>query len=343
MMMVKSWFKFCKQSQFLRNFSNTKSFQEITIPVPWGQIRGKWWGRTDIRPILALHGWQDNCGTFDRLIPLLTDEVGFLAIDLPGHGYSSRLPPGIYYHFINYLSTIKYIIKYMGWQHISLMSHSLGGIISYTYTMIYPQTVDVLACIDGTKPLVDPKRISYLAKSLDRFTDSIKYISSDKEPPSYTLEEIRQKIHIPNKNSIALEYTEYIIRRNIAPSKIFPGKYYFTRDPRLKQGALLSFSQRDLIEQAQQITCPIFMSKSKGAGYYEDKNNFYEVLEVLRQSSSDCEYHYVEGTHHVHLNAPKVLAELLNKFLERHITKDRSVGGLKEEMVVQEEQINIVQ
>lgn len=44
---------------------------EISVPVPWGQIRGKAWGPDHGRPVLCLHGWADNCGTFNTLIPLL--------------------------------------------------------------------------------------------------------------------------------------------------------------------------------------------------------------------------------------------------------------------------------
>lgn len=44
---------------------------ELSIPVPWGEIRGKVWGPDHGRPVLCLHGWADNCGTFNTLIPLL--------------------------------------------------------------------------------------------------------------------------------------------------------------------------------------------------------------------------------------------------------------------------------
>lgn len=84
-----------------------KSFEEIRIPVPWGHIAGKWWGPTDQRPIVMLHGWQDNCGTFDRLVPLLPDNLSFLAVDFPGHGLSSHLPKGMFYHGIDSAIFIK--------------------------------------------------------------------------------------------------------------------------------------------------------------------------------------------------------------------------------------------
>lgn len=42
---------------------------ELSIPVPWGEIRGKAWGHG--HPVLCLHGWADNCGSFNTLIPFL--------------------------------------------------------------------------------------------------------------------------------------------------------------------------------------------------------------------------------------------------------------------------------
>lgn len=54
---------------------------------------GKWWGDKDKRPILCIHGWKDNSGSFDTLMNLLVPHnMSFLCIDLPGHGLSSQLP-----------------------------------------------------------------------------------------------------------------------------------------------------------------------------------------------------------------------------------------------------------
>ncbi|CAK9812560.1 Probable serine hydrolase [Anthophora quadrimaculata] len=89
-----------KISDSIENINGHKisNVEEIQIPVPWGHISGKWWGPVDQQPIVALHGWQDNTGTFDQLIPLLSSNVSVLAIDLPGHGLSSHIPPGQFYY-----------------------------------------------------------------------------------------------------------------------------------------------------------------------------------------------------------------------------------------------------
>ena len=48
---------------------------EVRIPAPYGHIAGKAWGDPGGKPIIGLHGWLDNAGTFDHLAPLI-NEVG---------------------------------------------------------------------------------------------------------------------------------------------------------------------------------------------------------------------------------------------------------------------------
>ena len=45
--------------------------------MAYGHIAGKAWGDPGGKPILGLHGWLDNAGTFDHLAPLI-NEVSFI-------------------------------------------------------------------------------------------------------------------------------------------------------------------------------------------------------------------------------------------------------------------------
>lgn len=42
----------------VRGFASKAPWREVSIPIPWGEIRGKWWGPLDRKPVLTLHGWQ---------------------------------------------------------------------------------------------------------------------------------------------------------------------------------------------------------------------------------------------------------------------------------------------
>ena len=73
-----------------------------------------------------LHGFSDNCGSFDRLLPLFPQNQQMIAIDIPGHGFSSHLEPNDSYDFedLNYITTVA---KYYNFDKFSLMGHSMGG------------------------------------------------------------------------------------------------------------------------------------------------------------------------------------------------------------------------
>lgn len=115
-------------------------------------------------------------------------------------------------------------------------------------------------------------------------------------------------------------------------SDLFSDKFYFTRDPRIKSSDLSGFSQDELLHYTEKITIPVFITKSSTS--FESKENFYSVVDILKRTSKDCEFHYVEGTHHQHLNNPENINELLNDFIRRHTTEDRSIGGIWDELIV---------
>lgn len=156
---------------------------------------------------------------------MLNKDVGFLAVDFPGHGYSSRIGIGAYYSPFLYALTIRCIMDYFQWSKVSLMGHSLGGITSYTFTMIYPDEVDFVMCIDGAKPMIRLAQNVLAANGLKHFLKENTYASSSSEPPSYTIEEITKKICEPNRYSVLPEVARYLIERKIAPSRLHSGKY----------------------------------------------------------------------------------------------------------------------
>lgn len=89
-------------------------------------ILGKLWGSQDKQPILAMHGWQDNAASFDNIAPFIIKNIPVMAINLPGHGLSSWLPPGFMYNELIYFLLIKRIKKYFGWEKLKIMAHSLS-------------------------------------------------------------------------------------------------------------------------------------------------------------------------------------------------------------------------
>lgn len=59
---------------------------EMQIELTEGLVvAAKVWGPVDGVPVLGLHGWLDNCATFDRMGPhLAAAGIRLVSIDFPG-------------------------------------------------------------------------------------------------------------------------------------------------------------------------------------------------------------------------------------------------------------------
>lgn len=211
----------------------------------------------------------------------------------------------------------------------------MGGITSFMYTTLFPNSVDLLCCIDALKPFsnLPGKGIKNTVRNIEKFLYYDKLNSGETRPPTYTFKECINKQHLGSRKSIEMEFCPYILKRNIEPCPDGSGKYYFTRDSRLKVGTIVGMQHEDIIEHAKLVKCPHMVLKAMQGTYYEDKKYFYDVIQILRANET-FEYHYVDGKHHVHLNEPEKVAKFVVDFLKRHAYTDRSQGGMTEEIRV---------
>lgn len=88
---------------FRRCFA-TAAAEEIQLTVPWGHVSGLAFGPVDGHPVLAVHGWLDNATSFVDMQKHLPRDIRLVAIDLPGHGFSSHRPAGTKYSFLDWVN-----------------------------------------------------------------------------------------------------------------------------------------------------------------------------------------------------------------------------------------------
>lgn len=286
-------------------------------------MKGKWWGRQDVRPIVALHGWLDNSGSFDRIIPLLPDHVGYLALDLPGHGRSAHLPPGVYYNTIDFLRTIETLRLQMKWDRLSFMSHSMGSQLSFYYSALKPDNVDMFVGIDVLKPLhrKNSRNINDSIKQIDQMMIQDMRMKSDKEPPSYTHEELMARVVKGSLGSVSAEFAHHLFERAVSPSAIHKNKFFFHRDPRMK---FLNYAvmYHDLaLDLAKRIVAPHLFIKASKSPYYEDECYFNEAIATLTKSNPLFRFIRAEGGHHIHLTEPNAISKDISEFICKYRPK----------------------
>ncbi|EZA55003.1 hypothetical protein DMN91_009500 [Ooceraea biroi] len=294
---------------------------EVDIPVPWGKVTGKLWGSREKQPILAMHGWQDNAASFDNLAPLLLRNAPVLAIDLPGHGPSSWLPPGLMYTEIVYFLLIKRIQKYFGWRRIKLMGHSLSAMTAYWYAGIFPEDLRYVIALDVYKFPSIPAT-AYCALFKNGVNMFFKTEENSGVQPRYTYDELIEKGMAGYANTVSdMDETAYKILMSRGSTQEEDGKYVVNRDPRLRGLPIHSLIEQEYQkEYARSITCPYLIIK--GSDFYiEKEEEFHEVLDVMKSVNNNVYLKALpvsKATHHFHLTHAEETAAIINPFLEKY-------------------------
>lgn len=314
---ISLFFSFIIFSSTVETSNIERSFEEVQIPVPWGFVAGKWYGNQNEQPVLALHGWQDNAGTYDRLIPLLPSCINILCIDLPGHGKSSHYPIGMnYFIFWDGIALIRRIVKHFGWQKIRLLGHSLGGALSFMYAASFPDDVAQFISIDLAGPTIrcHNKNAQMTGPCIDK---ALMYESlPESKLPCYNYDEMVDLVVDAYAGSIDRDSAKILMKRGMIKAEKCNGEegYHFSRDLRLKVSLMGMFSIEQVLSYAGLIKCHVLNIRAVPGMKFENEEIYGRVIETMRKNANVV-YNEVPGTHHLHLNTPERISDIITEFL----------------------------
>lgn len=101
----------------------------------------------DGETVVLIHGFGANKDNWTRLARELTDEFNVYAIDLPGHGDSSKdLDLG--YRFEDQVGHVSRILAALEIDRAHMMGNSMGGAITALYAATYPEQVVTAVLFD---------------------------------------------------------------------------------------------------------------------------------------------------------------------------------------------------
>ncbi|XP_051242447.1 serine hydrolase-like protein isoform X4 [Dicentrarchus labrax] len=291
---------------------------ELSVRVPWGEIRGKVWGPDHGRPVLCLHGWADNCGTFKTLIPLLPKDCRYVAVDLAGHGLSSHRPPGVFYSFPAYVADVRRIVDGLQWTKFSIIGHSMGANIAALFSSLYPDMVEAVILLDafGFLP-TDPKEIPKVMRQ--GMEEMLQYEKKTEEKKRvYTFEKAAERLLAANP-TLSEESVHILLERGLVQ---VDGGFVFSRDLRLNFKNIVRISLEQSLEMQSRIQAPVLVVLAdKGFGAKLPESNRQILTSTLLQGYRDRNHMVVTvpGDHHVHLNNPEVVAPLVSDFLQTKV------------------------
>ncbi|KAI8918851.1 Alpha/Beta hydrolase protein [Entophlyctis helioformis] len=107
------------------------------------RIAAKRWGYADGFPLLALHGWYDNCATWEVLVPILVAKYPSIRFDMSDHrGLTSA------YSRLFDIEDALAVVNALGWKEYAILGHSMGGVNAVYLAGLFPKQVKHVVAID---------------------------------------------------------------------------------------------------------------------------------------------------------------------------------------------------
>ena len=276
--------------------------RELRLCLPHAEVAVRLWGPDVGVPVLALHGWLDNSASFDRLAPLL-EGLQVAAVDLPGHGRSSRLPDGCGNHFADWAAVALAIADALGWDRLSLLGHSMGAGISTLVPAAAPGRVARVVLLEGTGPMSEPaeRAPASLAEALAQEA-RLAHQEARVFPSLQAAVAARRRDSDLDEASARL-----LVERG---TEAVADGVRFTHDPRLRTRSRVRFTEEQVRAFLHAIESPVLAVRASHGWPFPA-----ELVAARMAVIPDLRVVEVEGGHHVHLTHPERVADAVREFL----------------------------
>jgi pimeloyl-ACP methyl ester carboxylesterase len=250
------------------------------------------------RPLLLfIHGYLDNAASFYPLLSYLQD-FHCIAIDLPGHGKSMHRSADAHYHLTDYVYDVHCLISAEKWQNVTLVGHSLGGIISTLYAAAFPEWVRQVVSIESFGPLTEPEHSS--TEQLRQSIESRQLASKAIKKPHSMQQIIEARMRV---SDLSRADAQAILSRN---TEYDADKLQWVSDKRLRTKSALRFTPNQAINMLENITCPYHVilgdrGFDKVKGFVESRKKYIHQFTVST----------LKGGHHVHMESPEQVAQCI--------------------------------
>lgn len=277
---------------------------ETKCSLACGDVAIQTWGKEDAPVILCLHGWLDNMASFYPLAEILSKHFRVLLVDLPGHGESDSLPEGGHYYIWQNVETVFELIKSLKLVDVTLLGHSMGGVVASLFAGTFPDLVSKLILIDSLGPMVDSAENSpkQLAKAI---MDAQRQGSKLRVFPNVDQAVTARKTTSPLMTDEALSP---IVERNL---KSVDDGFSWGTDSRLRSQSKVRMTEEQVKAFFNHILAPVKVIIAKQGilpkPWVEKRLGYISNVEVSM----------VAGHHHLHVEADGAgeCAELIYNFM----------------------------
>lgn len=280
------------------------TYENVEFQLSNIKISGKRWHKGANVKVIALHGWLDNCGSFDWLLPLLP-AVDCVAIDLAGQGLSDFRAGSGAYNIWQDLSEIVELSKQLGWEKFSLLGHSRGAMISTLFAGTFPEKIDRLCLLDALlpRPAIDTKLPQNLASSIIKTTAA--NLKANSVYPSF---EEAVFARMKGKVPVGEAASKQLAIRGVTSNE---RGFYWRYDRRLLMPSEIRLNETQLFAFLDALPCKALIIKGS-----ESKMDVHELVKQFT-THQNIEIKIQPGQHHFHLEDDDQLRQqLANRIFE---------------------------
>lgn len=269
------------------------------------KLAAKRWGTAGGVPVIALHGWLDNCASFDRLANELGPSVELIALDLAGHGLSDyRSHLGAYNIWQDVVDVLA-VADQLNWKSFHLMGHSRGAMAAFLTAGTMPTRVRSLAMLEGICP-----KVAESNEAPEVLAASVAYLLAFQKRKTHyysTMEEaIQARVNgfIPVQIDVASALAERGVERD-------QRGYFWRYDPKLLIGSEVRFNLEQVNAFARRLPKnKLLVTGDKGLVVTEPA-----IMQWL-PSIADLNILSLEGDHYVHTG--EGLGQIVPKLLDMY-------------------------
>ena len=111
------------------------------------------WGHPNNPPLIFIHGGFANAHWYAHIAPLLMDDFYVLSLNLAGHGDSDWKDT---YQVDDFISDVSELIKHINAQPPSIVAHSFGARVAFSYSQLPQQKLKSLILLDPPDLTLEP-------------------------------------------------------------------------------------------------------------------------------------------------------------------------------------------
>ncbi|MBB5209829.1 alpha/beta fold hydrolase [Microbulbifer hydrolyticus] len=285
--------------------SSRDVFRDITLDIQGNTIAARQWGNPDGVPVLALHGWLDNCASFDAMAPFLA-ELNLVAVDLAGHGQSYHRHRDANYTIWTEIEDVLGIADALGWEAFSILAHSRGAVIATITAATFPERVQRLALIDGLvpPPATDAEAPDTLRRGIEQ---RARYRA--RESKVFSSLDVATTARKNGLFKLSDDAARRLVMRGVRRCE---GGYTWSNDPQLLASSLAKLNEAQVEAFLGRVTMPIRLALGK-----DGIQGMIERIRPVAEQHPNIQLREFAGGHHLHMeDAAEAIACWFLPFLE---------------------------